>query len=148
MDHRARGDTGAGVDGHTGGLVDHHEMRVVPQHCQIERFRRQLRWPRGWNPHLDFGAGARTQRRLCRPPRDAHRLALDELLHPRSRQRGQTRGDQLVEPRSGLGRPDAQADDLHQIFDLMCPLRARITSINARSKKFVLAYSLGSTRPW
>jgi len=92
----------------------------------------------------------------------------DELLHARAGEVRELRRRELVQPfatarhfeaalfRDSRRRPllpialavlarrtSARA---HQIFDLMCPLRARITSTSARSKKFVLPRSFGSTR--
>src|SRR2546423_685812 len=129
--------------------------------------------PAGWwldpgRPPAHHDAAARPSGRRCRPPTHVHGARGDELLHGRAGEVGKLRRGELVEPLAAVRRFEAAllrdgrrrpllpialallarrpSARRHQIFDLMCPLRARITSTNARSKKFVLPRSFGSTR--
>ena len=161
--HGARGDARPGMDGHSGRLVDDEEIAVLVQHREAQILGQELGGLGLGDPDLDLGAGPGTQRRLGGGARDQHGSVQDELLQPRARQLRKARSQDPVEAHPRLRRLDPQPDGLHhaaipnprargygggrhQIADLMWPLRARMTSTRARSKKLVLAYSLGSTR--
>jgi len=160
--------SGPRMHGEPGGLVDDQQIGVVVEHGQVERHRVQprRRHLRDADPDPSPRRGAmRTGGGL---PIHVHQTLRDQLLHAGAGEVGKARGDQLVEPLSSrfdlegallgdgpgrlllllavaltAGRASPRA---HQIFDLMCPLRARITSMSARSKKLVVPRRVGFTR--
>src|SRR6266851_8880214 len=139
IDQRPLPVSGAGMDDHSGLLVEDDDVLVLVEHVQRDVLRHQFGWRGRWQGKLDGLSSAKAARRLGGLSVDLRKAGIDQRLEARPGDVRKRRGQVLIQALAARFHWNAMRSRLfhYQIFDFTCALERTTMSTTARSKKFV-----------